>query len=528
MSKQLNRRLARFGDEPSHHHHEHGHEHDEKCSHKNHSTAKFFNRVLVARFGVVIALVFGYFNFFWVAHSAGSSKMKSKNYNNSKGQRQPMVLLPQFPKITYPAVVDSDTTTQPHNVAQKWDRWAEEPTIGSYTFTVSKKDPHHPISTNLHLPIIDMEYLPLTSAGKNKIGLLSNTANNNNVVPAIDMTLASPDYVVLTRRGEKYSIDGSQRQANQDRVGLLSASSRTSDSTNAADNNDGDWWIGLFDGHGTYGHAVAQYSMLEFVQHMEDELTMPKSTTSRALKTQTTAANKESLKNMFLNVHRSMPHLDSSGCTGISIWKRGHQLFISNVGDSLAFVVRYDPKQLLDTPTTTTNKVVPEIIYETKPHKPDSPLERQRIEGVGGQIEEAPFPGFSARLVIPSEDGLTAMALAMSRSLGDHDGEPYGLLAEPTTDVLDLSALKASDDGSTKESGVEYLVVACTDGLVDHVEPVEVARELAIAFSSGQAGLPVQAAERLILKSSAIWAGDAMEGGYRDDISIVVRRLVLS
>lgn len=525
MSKQLNRRLPRFGNDPPHHHHHH---HTDKCNHKHQPPFKMVDRRLLARFGVVIAVILVFCNFDSIVYSAGSSKkngrINNNTSNNIKGRNKQLESLPIFPDITYPPIDDSD------QARSKWDKWAEEPMVGSYTFISSKKNPHRPITTYLHLPIVDMENLIPHGAIKDKdsnTGLRVHNSNNNDnsvagLLPKInDLTLASPDYVVLTRRGEKYSMDRMKRQANQDRVGLLSASADV-------DDGDNDWWIGLFDGHGTYGHSMAQYSILEFAKHMQDELTtVPSSSPSTS--TTTTAEIQDRLKEVFLNIHRSMPHLDGSGCTGISIWKRGHQLYISNVGDSLAFVVRYNPKQLMATTTTkTSTENAFEIIYETKPHKPDSPNERKRIEGVGGQVEDPPLPGLSARIIIPSPDGVFAMALAMSRSLGDHDGEPYGLLAEPTTDVLDLTELKAPPNDGSKDSEVEYLVVACTDGLVDRVKPEEVARELAVAFSSGEAELPIRAAERLILKSSAIWVADTMDGGYRDDISIVVRRLALS
>jgi hypothetical protein len=46
--------------------------------------------------------------------------------------------------------------------------------------------------------------------------------------------------------------------------------------------------------------------------------------------------------------------------------KLGETLYISNLGDSLAFVVKYDETNVQDSV---------EIVYQTKPHKPDDPLE---------------------------------------------------------------------------------------------------------------------------------------------------------
>jgi hypothetical protein len=51
----------------------------------------------------------------------------------------------------------------------------------------------------------------------------------------------------------------------------------------------------------------------------------------------------------------------------------------------------------------------------------------------------------------------------MSRSLGDHEGEPYGVIMEPTMDAIDLSTL---------DKNQEYVVVVALDGLLDKVPPV--------------------------------------------------------
>jgi serine/threonine protein phosphatase PrpC len=126
--------------------------------------------------------------------------------------------------------------------------------------------------------------------------------------------------------------------------------------------------MGLFDGHGSNGHVVSQYCIYEFPKRLLNVIVNNKNDNS--------LTNKEGipkvLQQIFLDIDHSLPKLEGSGTTGISIWKRQDSLYISNVGDSQAFVASYD---------ASTGKHV-KILYETKPHKPNDPKERARIEGV--------------------------------------------------------------------------------------------------------------------------------------------------
>lgn len=320
----------------------------------------------------------------------------------------------------------------------------------------------------------------------------------------------SNDIVILTRQGHKYNQEDRKRTPNQDRVLVLSR------------RDDSDWWMGLFDGHGYYGHLVSQYVSSEFARGINKEWEgenfqrSSKITSSK----QKSIAVVNVLKDLCLEINKSMPGFMSyGGSTGISLLKRDDLLYISNVGDSVAFVASYDKTQ---------NKI--KIMYSTKPHKPDTPKERQRIEANGGRVVDPPFEGATARLVIPVQIGSQMMeyGLAMSRSFGDHEGEKVGLSVEPDTDVLDISQF---------DKNLDYVVVAVTDGLVDFdkLTEQEVAVAIAKALSAEEdrvntdhplvSALGNEAAKKLIMKSSRMW--DAGPDNYRDDISIVAHKLRL-
>eukprot|EP00536_Pseudo-nitzschia_multiseries_P005691 jgi/Psemu1/191137/e_gw1.110.97.1 len=288
--------------------------------------------------------------------------------------------------------------------------------------------------------------------------------------------------------------------------------------------------MGLFDGHGYHGHAVSQFVSSEFIRHVNKEWEDESPARPSRLSDKNNAMVKDTLRNIFLEINKSIPKsISDSGCTGISVLKSGNSLFISNLGDSVVFVASYD------TSKNAKNEV--KIIYSNSPHKPDIPSERERIEASGGRVQDSMFEGASARLLIPIKVGFQTIAigLAMSRSLGDHDGLKVGLSPEPDTHVLDLTKF---------DKNHEFFVVAVTDGMVDFgkLSKETVALTMAKVLSTKQTDFDtkqlkenvrqypesspgLKAATQLILEASQLW--DLEPGNYRDDISIVARKIRL-
>ena len=386
--------------------------------------------------------------------------------------------LPELPVISVPPL--DPVSRQPLNMTE-FDRWANTPIVGSYLLHgKGGGDDNDGAVARIHMPWIDLQ-----SFYHQEASLDSQSLDPSATVGRL---FSSPDCAVLTRKGNKFSQTGVT--SNQDRIATLDYVT--------TDSNVNEFWMGLFDGHGELGHAVSHFTLSEFQRRIE----------LLRHESRSVEETKKALKKLFLAVNEKLPNIPGAGTTGISIWKQKDQLYVSNVGDSKAFVVSVD----------STRKHV-KVIYTTKPHKPDDPEERKRIEGMGGQIQEAPAPGYSARLLIPmGESPLDVMGLAMSRSLGDFDGQPYGLIAEPRTDAIALSSL---------DTRLDYLVILASDGLLDKVSEIEIAQEMAQSQLLSPAGkfLPLEAAEYLILKSSAAWSRDPFGQGYRDDISLAVHRL---
>lgn len=368
-------------------------------------------------------------------------------------------VLPPLPEYPMPKV--DSTTGQPLNLTAL-EAWAENPLVGSY-LAADK--------TRIHMPFVDLQTIYKGQGPPTQ--------------PMLKQHFASPDCVVLTRKGNKFHVSGVR--VNQDRIAI-------------ADRPD-EFWMGLFDGHGELGHVIAHAALAEFPKRLETIRT-------QALTTQET---KQALHQMVLAINDNLPNVMGAGSTAISIWKRQKQLFISNVGDSKAFVVSVDRNQ--------NKNIQVNVVYTTKPHKPNDPIERQRIESMGGKVQEPPAPQYSARVVIPLGDPpFDYLGLAMSRSLGDFDGRPYGVIPDPTTDVINLTDL---------DPKLDYLIILASDGLLDRVSELEIAMQMAESQLLTPTGkyLPLQAAEQLILKSSLSWRNDLFGDGYRDDISLAVHRL---
>jgi serine/threonine protein phosphatase PrpC len=379
---------------------------------------------------------------------------------------------------------------------QNWDLWAAEPLVGSFRYDDE--------GTNniVHFPAMDLQshYHDVKPNYNLRIGGGAAANKPNAQVFNEQQAFPDPDVVLLTRKGNKFI--GSGVKANQDRAGVLSLENN--------DGENGDWWMGLFDGHGFYGHVVSQYCIYEFPKRLLNAIANNNKNDNNRL---TKEGIPKVLQQIFLDIDHSLPQLEGAGTTGISIWKRQDSLYISNVGDSKAFVASYD---------ASTGKPV-KILYETQPHKPDDPNERARIEGIGGTVLDPPQPGASARVLIPDPtDPFMSMALAMSRSIGDHEGTAYGVIAEPTTDVIDLAEYEDLDNNHD----LQYMVVVCSDGLLDKVPLMEVAEYMAQSLLPTTSLMPLEAAEQLIVQSSMSWLRDPMGGdGYRDDITLAVHRL---
>lgn len=381
---------------------------------------------------------------------------------------------------------------------------------GAYIYDSTKGCTKHVLNPcKIYFPTIDMSNLIthdelISSIGdgtkgdsvgpKSEITMLETNDNGKvKLTPMIMKTLDNPNQneeqqAVLTRRGFKGAAHGSSI-VNQDRILIVSPFWVNQETTPAT-------VVALFDGHGEYGHVVSHYAALK----LPTVLSMQLDKRSLISEMEVRAALTDTILDIDKTLHAGL----TSGSTAIVILKLGRKVYMANTGDSLAFLATYSP----------VNHAV-EIVYTTQPHKPHLPEERERIEKAGGTvIIPKPEDMESSRVIIPHGEG-SALALAMSRSIGDSEGAKIGVIANPTIDVIDLDEVSMS--GTLK-----LFAVAATDGIFDLVKPPEVAEHLSRALYSESSSL-LQACEELILSASLRWKGLGLR--YRDDISIAVTQL---
>eukprot|EP00934_Nitzschia_sp_Nitz4_P000205 Nitzschia sp. Nitz4//scaffold116_size91068//49637//54838//NITZ4_004959-RA/size91068-snap-gene-0.7-mRNA-1//1//CDS//3329533581//205//frame0 len=441
----------------------------------------------------------------------------------------------------YPPVQNADSSILYSN----WDKWATKPDTGSFVYGQESSSSSSSSQYVLHFPMADLDTIYGTAQSMKQLQSFTKSS------------FPSSECILLTRKGNKLPFTGVG--ANQDRIGVMHHHHQPTSSNEEEEQQqqqeleaNADWWMGLFDGHGPYGHAVSQMALYEMGRMFVEYTAATTTATTTATRATTGSGKKrdeaslqQHMQSVFASLNAQIPDLNSSGSTGISIMKLGHQLILSTLGDSIALVVGFHPSD-------------PENVhwvYQSQPHKPDVPEERQRIEAAGGQVQLPMEPGYSARFVYPLpipkgddmdtvHDGIAGQdsspyhhhhhqplmaALAMSRCLGDLDGIPYGLSAEPRTTVLDLTTLSRDEI---------YFVLVATDGLMDVLPTLGVAQGIAKTDwmrkesrnnnnnnnNNNEDNLaPIELAEVAIQQASHMWTPDGR--GYRDDISLAIHKL---
>ena len=154
--------------------------------------------------------------------------------------------------------------------------------------------------------------------------------------------------------------------------------------------------LGVFDGHG--GKLVSKYlkdNLYPFFMNKLNKNIYSKSKLASAYFIN--VFNK--IQNNIINEHpRAVQYCGSTACVGIHFidTSNKHILWVLNVGDSRA--IKCNSADIAE--------------QLTNDHKPNSPLERERIEQLGGKIE---FDGSDWRI----------QDLSLSRAIGDLDCKPY-------------------------------------------------------------------------------------------------------
>lgn len=118
--------------------------------------------------------------------------------------------------------------------------------------------------------------------------------------------------------------------------------------------------------------------------------------------------------------------------------------------------------------------------------------------------------------------------------MGDHDARKVGVIAEPAIEVLSIPSLKLrgkeltnSTNANKSIDDIELFAVSASDGLLDFMKPIDVAKHVASSLyleNSNQDGQSLLVhCENLVFNASGAWQDLGMN--YRDDITIAVRKI---
>jgi hypothetical protein len=150
--------------------------------------------------------------------------------------------------------------------------------------------------------------------------------------------------------------------------------------------------------------------------------------------------------------------------------------------------------------------------------------------------------GGSSRVLFTDPVTGDQTGIAMSRSIGDRDVGKYGVIPDPTIDVIDLEELiqermrKVASSGvmsmfafnrpsETSVDDVHIFAVSASDGMMDILNPKGIARFLVPSLCQDSGEHLLTACEKLISTAADGWQRASFDSRYRDDIAISVCKI---
>eukprot|EP00554_Chaetoceros_debilis_P002146 CAMPEP_0194088816 /NCGR_PEP_ID=MMETSP0149-20130528/31175_1 /TAXON_ID=122233 /ORGANISM="Chaetoceros debilis, Strain MM31A-1" /LENGTH=474 /DNA_ID=CAMNT_0038772557 /DNA_START=74 /DNA_END=1495 /DNA_ORIENTATION=+ len=326
----------------------------------------------------------------------------------------------------------------------------------------------------------------LLQSGGGGIGI-----NNNEDMENFDSLYGNSDMAGFTQQGKDHAI-------NQDRGLIISpfvittvhkTSSESQQTNSKTHEKTNDFLIGIFDGHGTLGHDVAQFLQDNFPLRLHQKLALLTSKYGGRDKIEDEEIQvRKALHETFIEMDTELPPISGNdgGSTASVILRLGSKLYFANAGDSLSFLasfpsVLYDSKDGKD--ANMKNELKASIVYRNRYDKAYLPEEKERITKLGGNIFIPPHPEFSrVNAFYPQKKEV--MSLAMSRSIGDWPHGKIGVIPDPIIDIVNLEELTASVSVNVNvDAPLDFFVVTSSDGLYDHRQAQFVADRLAETYS---------------------------------------------
>ena len=312
------------------------------------------------------------------------------------------------------------------------------------------------LSQSLNGSIKSMKLPALSSSPKSRSDLLINSKGfrmspriksdgENSKIPEIKNTASSSKRCGYVFRYAANTNKGSFRNYNEDRLSIVinipCPSSISSDSWPHSS------FFGIYDGHG--GKACANYLKDNLHRFIFDSSHFPKKPKQALLE------GFQKAEDEFLNWARE--NSDNSGSCVLVVMILGGKCYVANTGDSRAIVSSHQGGK---------------TVRITKDHKPDDPLEQERIIQAGGTVVTHNYPvmnsagvrtGLNVSRIIPGN-------IAISRTIGDIEIKNAGVIIH----TPDIKSFRLTED-------FDFIVLA-SDGIYDKLNDKDVTEYIWKAF----------------------------------------------
>ena len=299
-------------------------------------------------------------------------------------------------------------------------------------------------NTLVKFPVIDTNTLILNERLKVNNQIMNETKHKfqSEKKLSLNFDFKGVDYATHTRTGEEEN--GLSKDNNQDASIILK---------NVCGIECYDIY-GIMDGHGANGHLVSNFvknRVKEFFNNKNNYKlkNSNKENWSKILNICNEIYEKlkqdhyELIKKFYKNINDELYDtkfdVHFSGTTCVLVFKIGKKLICSNVGDSRAMMV-----ERIFTFDEKTNDIVNkyEVIELSHDHKPEKKGERERIEKLGGEVEQEYLNEEDEKSDLPFrvwKKGCDYPGIAISRSLGDKIAKEIGVTSEPEIIEIDIN-----------------------------------------------------------------------------------------
>ena len=270
------------------------------------------------------------------------------------------------------------------------------------------------------------------NSNKTKTRLFLKTENNWNVnneesklSPQITVNyFENKKYASLTQKG--FISEDKEKEENQD-VTLIMENIFGIKNFNI---------YGVMDGHGSNGHLVSKFIKEKIENFFNDKSNIIRKKSKynfvfdiNYIKKKLCKNNYKLIKDLYKNIDEELSteifDVHFSGSTCILLFQLNNFLISANTGDSKAIMVKNNN----------------EFIELNEEHKPENPIEKNRIENAGGvvsQCNDKYDDGLFGGPFRVWKKGCDYPGISMSRSIGDIVSKELGVISEPDIITFDI------------------------------------------------------------------------------------------